>query len=68
MIPSPRCLPGAKYVATGRGLPTYRRPFIGETEPGTTKLTKAPWKDRDDAALFSEETYIYIYMFGFIGI
>lgn len=31
---------GAKYVATGRGLPTYRRPFIGETEPGTTKLTK----------------------------
>ena len=33
--------PGAKYVATGRGLPTYRRPFIGETEPGTTKLTKA---------------------------
>ena len=42
MIPSPRCLPGAKYVATGRGLPTYRRPFIGETEPGTTKLTKAP--------------------------
>ena len=22
---------GAKYVATGRGLPTYRRPFIGET-------------------------------------
>ena len=32
---------GAKYVATGRGLPTYRRPFIGETEPGTTKLKKA---------------------------
>lgn len=31
---------GAKYVATGRGLPTYRRPFIGETEAGTTKLKK----------------------------
>ncbi|CAE7411692.1 FKS1 [Symbiodinium natans] len=31
---------GAQYVATGRGLPTYRRPFIGEIEPGTTKLTK----------------------------
>ncbi|CAJ1438265.1 unnamed protein product [Effrenium voratum] len=29
---------GAKYVATGRGLPTYRRPFIGETEKGTMKL------------------------------
>ena len=28
-------------MATGRGLPTYRRPFIGEIEPGTTKLTKA---------------------------
>ena len=40
--------PVAKYVATGRGLPTYRRPFIGETEPGTTKLTKARRKNRDE--------------------
>ena len=36
--------PGAKYVATGRGLPTYRRPFIGETEAGTTKLKKAGYR------------------------
>ena len=69
MIPSPRCLPGAKYVATGRGLPTYRRPFIGETEPGTTKLTKAPWKDRDEwHCLMKKHIFIYTYMFGFIGI
>jgi len=38
---------GAQYVATGRGLPTYRRPFIGEIRPvdahepdGPKKLTK----------------------------
>ena len=39
--PAMPIMPGAKYVATGRGLPTYRRPFIGETEAGTTKLKKA---------------------------
>lgn len=25
---------GASYVSTGRGLPTDRRPFIGEAVPG----------------------------------
>eukprot|EP00913_Durusdinium_trenchii_P007572 g7115.t1 len=29
---------GAKYVATGRGLPTYRRPFIGETDRRECRL------------------------------
>eukprot|EP00929_Paragymnodinium_shiwhaense_P124247 TRINITY_DN9934_c0_g2_i1.p1 TRINITY_DN9934_c0_g2~~TRINITY_DN9934_c0_g2_i1.p1 ORF type:complete len:1922 (+),score=375.34 TRINITY_DN9934_c0_g2_i1:48-5813(+) len=32
---------GAQYVATGRSLPTERRPFIGKTIPGTWKLDKA---------------------------
>ena len=42
--PAMPTMPGAKYVATGRGLPTYRRPFIGETEAGTTKLKKAGYR------------------------
>jgi len=31
---------GATYVATGRGLPTERRPFIGEVEEKSLKLKK----------------------------
>eukprot|EP00933_Yihiella_yeosuensis_P040353 TRINITY_DN34639_c0_g1_i1.p1 TRINITY_DN34639_c0_g1~~TRINITY_DN34639_c0_g1_i1.p1 ORF type:complete len:1965 (+),score=368.55 TRINITY_DN34639_c0_g1_i1:571-5895(+) len=31
---------GATYVATGRGLPTERRPFIGEAADGAFKLKK----------------------------
>merc|ERR1712070_176615 len=29
---------GATYVATGRGLPTERRPFIGEVEKNSLKI------------------------------
>eukprot|EP00930_Biecheleria_cincta_P034274 TRINITY_DN23700_c0_g1_i1.p1 TRINITY_DN23700_c0_g1~~TRINITY_DN23700_c0_g1_i1.p1 ORF type:complete len:1961 (-),score=292.91 TRINITY_DN23700_c0_g1_i1:88-5970(-) len=40
---------GATYVATGRGLPTERRPFIGETQAG--KMTKVGGLYLDYAAL-----------------
>jgi len=42
---------GATYVATGRGLPTERRPFIGEAEETGLKLKKVGGLYLDYAAI-----------------
>merc|ERR1719491_2869845 len=42
---------GATYVSTGRGLPTDRRPFIGEAQDGGLKLSKVGGLYLDYAAI-----------------
>jgi len=42
---------GATYVATGRGLPTERRPLVGEVAPAGLRLTKVGGLYLDYAAI-----------------